>query len=55
MAPMDVICTIDIAFVHHFVATYPPPLSVLVVLATPIKNYLKWRAVKLAIHSIVGE
>ena len=35
-----------------------PPLShpagMLVVLTTPVKNYLKWRAIQLAIHSTVG-
>ena len=31
-------------------------IGVLVVLATPVKNYLKWRAIQLvAIHSLVGE
>ena len=48
----------DIAFVHHFVATHPPPLShpvgVLQVLAMPVQNYLKWCEIELAIHSIIG-
>ena len=47
-----------IAFARHFVATRPPltlpPLGLLVVLTTPVKNYLKWRAIQLAIHSTVG-
>ena len=44
----------DIAFARHFVATRPPPPShpvgVLVVLATPVKSYLKWREIQLAIQ-----
>ena len=34
----------------------PPshPVGVLVVLTTPVNNYLKWRAIQLAIHSTVG-
>ena len=33
----------NVAFASHFVATYPPPtLPLLLVLATPVKNYLKW-------------
>ena len=34
----------------------PPshPVGMLVVLTTPVKNYLKWRAIQLAIHSTVG-
>ena len=31
------------------------PIEVLVVLATSVKNYLKWQAIQLAIHSTVGE
>ena len=37
--------------------TLPPPshpAGMLVVLTTPVKNYLKWRAIQLAIHSTVG-
>ena len=38
----------DVAFARNFVATRPPlpshPVGVLVVLTTPVKNYLKWRA-----------
>ena len=43
----------DVAFAHHFVATYPPPhpVGVLLVLATPD---LKWWEIQLAIHPIVG-
>ena len=35
----------DVAFARHFVATRPPfhPVGVLLVLAMPVKNYLKWR------------
>ena len=48
----------DVAFACHFVAARPPPPShpvgVLVVLTTPVKNDLKWRAIQLGIHSTVG-
>ena len=54
----------DIAFSRHLVATRPlptplpppppHPARMLVVLTTPVKNYLKWRAIQLAIHSTVG-
>ena len=40
----------DVVFSRHFVAKK----GVLVVLTTPVKNYLKWRAIQLAIHSTVG-
>ena len=40
-------------------ASKPSPpfylVGVLVVFATPVKIYLKWQEVQLAIHSIVGE
>ena len=49
----------DVAFAHHFVATRLPPPShpvgVLVVLAMPVKNYLKWQAIQLPIYSIVDK
>ena len=49
----------EVAFACHFVATHPPPPSrsvgVLLVLAMPVKNYLKWQEIQLAIHPIVGE
>ena len=36
-----------VTFASHFMSTRPPPLShpigVLLVLAIPVKNYLKWR------------
>ena len=48
----------DVAFARHFMATRPPPpshpIGVLLVLATPVKNYLKWQEIQLAIHSMVG-
>ena len=48
----------DVAVARHFVATRPPPpphpAGMPVVLTTPVKSYLKWRALQLAIHSIVG-
>ena len=43
----------DIAFACHFVATHHP-VGVLLVLATPRKNYLKWWEIQLAIHTIFG-
>ena len=47
----------DVAFARHFMLpTLPPPshpVGVLVVLTIP-KNYLKWQAIQLAIHSTVG-
>ena len=40
----------DVAFACYFVALrHPPtfpPIGVLVVLATPVKNYLKWQAIQ---------
>ena len=42
----------DVAFARHFVATHP--VAVLLILATSVKNYLKWREIQLAIHPIVG-
>ena len=47
----------DVAFSRYFVAPCPPPLfhpiGVLVVLATPVKNYLKWREIQLTIQCTV--
>ena len=51
--------SVYIAFACHFVVTHPPPLSysigVLVVLAMPVKIYLKWQAIQLTIHSVIDE
>ena len=46
----------DIDFARHFVAFQLPPtlVGVLLILAMPVKSYLKWREIQLAIHSIVG-
>ena len=48
----------DVAFARYFMATHQPPpfhpVGALVILAMPVKNYLKWRVIQLAIHSIVG-
>ena len=48
----------DIAFTCHLVAPrLPPPshpIGVLVVLAAPVKNYLKWWEIQLAIKCTVG-
>ena len=44
----------DVALACHFVATRPPPpshpIQVLLVLATPVQNHLKWQEIQLAIH-----
>ena len=48
----------DVAVACHFVATRPPPTLPHCRNASgidyPSKNYLKWRAIQLAIHSTVG-
>ena len=49
----------DLAVARHFVATRPPPTLPPCKNASGIdypskKNYLKWRAIQLAIHSTVG-
>ena len=47
----------DVAFAQHFMATHPPllshPIGVLVVLAMPVKNDLKWQEIQLAIQCTV--
>ena len=52
------IFSVDISFACHFVAPYHPapstPIGVLVVLAMPVKNYLKWQAIQPVIHSTAG-
>ena len=55
MAPMEVVFSEDVAFACHFVATCPPshPIGVLMVLATPVKSYLKWQENQLAIQCTV--
>ena len=58
MVPTEVIwlflMKIYVAFAHDFVATHLPPtlppIGVLVVLAIPVKNYLKRWAIQLAIE-----
>ena len=60
MTPVDAIWFFseDITLVRHFMAPRPHPTLLLCRSASGIgyssKNYLKWRAVQLAIHSIVG-
>ena len=51
MAPIDAGFSEDVAF-----ACPPPshPTGMIPALATPVMNYLKWQAIQLAIHSIVG-
>ena len=48
----------DVAVARHFVATRPPPTLPPCRNASgidyPSKNYLKWQAIQLAIHSTVG-
>ena len=46
----------DVAFARHFTHPPPPshPVGVLLVLTTPVKNYLKRWEIQLAIHPIVG-
>ena len=48
----------DVAFAATlWLPTHHPashPVGVLLVLATPVKNYLKWWETQLAIHPIVG-
>ena len=46
---------VDVTFACDFVANVGVLVGVLVVLAMPLKNYLKWWEIQLAIHSIVGE
>ena len=61
MAPMDAIWlvlvkTYPLPATSWLPALPPPshPVGVLLVLATPINNYLKWWEIQLAIHPIVG-
>ena len=62
IAPMDAILAVfseDVTFAYHFVATRLPhlshPIGLLVVLATPVKNYLKCQEIQLAVLSIISE
>ena len=62
MKPMDAIWlflvkTLPLPATLWLSASPPPshPVGVLVALATPVKNYLKWQAIQLAIHSVVSE
>ena len=62
MTPVDAIWLFfseDVAVARHFVATRPPPTLPPCRNASGIdypskKNYLKWWAIQLAIHSTVG-
>ena len=65
MAPMDAIwlalALIDAIWLAlpatSWLPARPPPshpIGVLLILATPVKNYLKWQEIQLAIHPIVG-
>ena len=51
--------SVNVAFAHHFVATHSPSMLPLYTAASDIRytieNYLKWWAIQLVIHSIVGE
>ena len=57
MAPMEVVFSEDVAFARHVVATCSPPpshpIGVLVVLAMPVKSYLKCQENQLAIQCTV--
>ena len=52
------IFSVDIAFACYFVALYHPapstPVEMLVILAMPVKNYLKWQGIQPVIHSTSG-
>ena len=47
-----------VTFASQFMSTHPPPpfhlIGVLLVLAMPVKKYLKWWEIQLAMHLIVG-
>ena len=47
----------DVTFTHHFMGTHLPPLfhpiGMLVILATLVKNYLKWCEIQLDIQCTV--
>ena len=51
--------SVDIAFAWHFVGTHPLPILPPYRSATSIgyasKIYLKWQAIQVVVHSIVGE
>ena len=61
MTPVDAIwlflVTTQLLPATSWLPALPPPshpAGMLVVLTTPVKDYLKWRAIQLAIHSTVG-
>ena len=46
---------IDVDFARYFISTrLPPPYRRTSVFGYASKNYLEWRAIQLAIHSIIG-
>ena len=53
MAPMDAVLSVGIAHALHFVAPHHPYRRACDI-AYDSKNYLKWQAIQLAIHSTVG-
>ena len=53
MTPVDAIC-LFLVKTQLLPVTSWLQAGVLVVLTTPVKNYLKWRANQLVIHSTVG-
>ena len=59
MAPIDAIWLFSVwkkpLPTTSWLPAHPPPIRVLVVLAMPVENYLKWWEIHLVIHSIVGE
>ena len=61
MTPMDAIWLVLVKTQPYPATSWLPacpppshPVGVLLVLATPVKNYLKWWEIQLAIHPIVG-
>ena len=60
MAPMChfAVFSEDVAFAHHFMSTHWSPNlqfnRLLVILAMPVKNYLAWWEIQLAIYLIFG-
>ena len=42
----------DVAFARHFVASHP--VGVLLIIARPVKSYLKWWEIQLAIQLFGG-
>ena len=56
MTPIDAIWLVLVKTLPLPTTSWLPthPVGVLLVLATPLKNYPKWREIQLAIHPIDG-